>query len=475
LTGKLQIRLFGDFQLLYAEAVVTGVDSPRLQSLLAFLLLHRDAPLARPQVAYLLWPDSSDSQARANLRGLLLRLRRLLPQADACIQRDGSHIQWQPTIPYSLDVADFERYLAAAQTARQAGDEDNFATAATQAAAIYTGDLLPNCYDDWIIPIRERLREGVIFCLAGLAETAERAHRYEIAYNHYLALTHHNPLWEAAYRGVMRALAGRGRLPEAITAYNQLRQVLAEEMDVAPAAETQHLANRLHEELAIKTAVQREEIAKRPPFVGRVKERALLLDRLDRLPDKSAAGRGDLVLALGEAGMGKSRLLEEAAQAAAWRGWPVAWGRSQEFTLPQAYAPLAQALNAALPRSRIQQLARLAPAPVLATVAPLVPAVREILEATEIPPAPSLAAAIGQLWHALQTVSPHLFILEDVQWADPALWPLLNELRQQAADTAVLLILSSRPEEFALVAGSGLEQIEATKRERLQRTSGGDS
>jgi DNA-binding SARP family transcriptional activator len=502
LTGKLQIRLLGELQLLYGDAVVSGIDSPRLQSLLAYLLLHRNTPLTRSQLAYLLWPDSSDSQARTNLRVLLLRLRRLLPEADLYLHSEGHYIQWQPTSPFTLDVASFERHLATAQAARQTGSEDDFETAATQAVAIYSGDLLPNCYDNWIMPIRERLREGVVSCLAGLAETAERTHRYEAAYSHYLALTRLNPLWEAAYRGVMRALAGMGRLPEAITAYNQLRQLLAEEMEVAPAAETQQLASRLHEELAVKTAVQREDTAKRPPFVGRVKERALLLDRLDKLP----GGQGDIVLVLGEAGMGKTRLLEEAAQAAEWRGWPVAWGRSQEFTRPSAYAPLTQALTVALPRLRVQQLARLMPGPVLATIAPLVPVIQELLPASETPPGPSLPAAIGQLWRALQTISPHLFILEDGQWADPAFWLLLDELRPYLAETAVLLIVSGRLQElkqqeivwtvlrqwdqashpfiildgFSLVELGDLSQaagwgvLDDTQEERLRQASGGN-
>ncbi len=441
---RLQIQLLGDFRLLYDGDDVAGFESPRLQAFLAYLLLQRNTPLSRPQLAYLLWPDSTDGQARTNLRVLLLRLRRLLPEADRYLHHDANIIQWRPASAFILDVAEFERHLASAQDARHDGRHDDFEAAASQAVAGYAGDLLPNCYADWIVPIREQLREGMIACLAGLAQTAEQARRYEAAYGHYLALTRYNPLWEAAHRGVMRALGGMGRLPEAIAAYNELSQVLADEMGVAPAAKTQRLADGLREELAVKTAVQQEDSAKRPLFVGRVKERALLLERLDRLSD----GQGDLVLVLGEAGIGKTRLLEEAAQAAAWRGWPVAWGRSQEFTLAAAYGPLTGALGAALPHSRVRQLARLMPMPTLAALGPLVPAVQEILPQTETLLTPSLPAAIGQLWRALQTVSPHLFILEDVQWADPALWSLLDELRPCLAETAILLLVSGRLQEL---------------------------
>src|SRR5260370_1310896 len=49
------------------------VNIPRLQSLLAYLVLHRTAPQARSHLAFLLWPDSSEAQAHSNLRQLFLQ------------------------------------------------------------------------------------------------------------------------------------------------------------------------------------------------------------------------------------------------------------------------------------------------------------------------------------------------------------------------------------------------------------------
>jgi DNA-binding SARP family transcriptional activator len=164
----LHIRLLGDFRLRYGQTVITSLDSPRLQSLLTFLVLHRDAPQSRQQVAYLLWPDSSERQARANLRGLLLRLRRALPAAHTFIQADTHQVQWQPGVPFRLDVVDFERYLAEAAEAPGPASTP----ALQQAVTIYKGDILPGCYDDWIIPFRERLREAYVARLLRLGESA---------------------------------------------------------------------------------------------------------------------------------------------------------------------------------------------------------------------------------------------------------------------------------------------------------------
>jgi DNA-binding SARP family transcriptional activator len=508
----LHIRLLGDFRLRYGQTVITSLDSPRLQSLLAFLLLHRDAPQSRQQVAYRLWPDSSEGQARANLRGLLLRLRRALPAAHTFIQADTHQVQWQPNASFRLDVADFERYLAEAAEAPGPAQ----IPALKQAVAAYKGDILPGCYDDWIIPFRERLREAYVACLLRLAETAVQDDDAAAAYDYYLHLTRLNPLWEKAYRGQMRALAGMGRLPEALAVFNQAEQLLAEELGVPPADRTGSLAAELKEALAFETAVPRQNLLRHPPFIGRVQERALLLNRLDR------AGKGDggLVVVLGEAGAGKTRLLAEVAQAAAWRGWQITWGRAEEFTLPAAYSPLAAALTEALPKPRVQQLAQLIPHIRLATLAPLVPTIQALfgekrgqgklaISQTHThadSQTRTLATTIGAVWQGLQTIGPQLFLLDDVQWSDPALWPLLNELREHLARTAILLILSGRPEELSdqpaawsllrqwdqagapiislpgleadeldeLVKASGLEKLNADERLWLQTTGGGN-
>ncbi len=63
----LHIRLLGTFHMEYNGKPVNGLDSTRLQELLAWLLLNRDSPQPRRQIAFQFWPDSSEKQARTNL------------------------------------------------------------------------------------------------------------------------------------------------------------------------------------------------------------------------------------------------------------------------------------------------------------------------------------------------------------------------------------------------------------------------
>src|SRR5712691_88784 len=162
----LHIRLLGTFSLTYGEALVPGVNTPRLQSLLAYLVLHRDTPQLRQHLAFQFWPDATEGQARNNLRQALHTLRLALPDPDTFLASDASTLRWQPHAPYSLDVAALEHALTEAETAETAETVETMAaspeargalrSALARAASLFQADLLPSCYDEWIAPAREQ-------------------------------------------------------------------------------------------------------------------------------------------------------------------------------------------------------------------------------------------------------------------------------------------------------------------------------
>jgi DNA-binding SARP family transcriptional activator len=82
----LRARLLGPVDLRSGAQQLAPLESARAESLLAYLLLHRDAPQPRQRVAFLLWPESTEAQAQTNLRKVLHVLRRALPDADRLIE-----------------------------------------------------------------------------------------------------------------------------------------------------------------------------------------------------------------------------------------------------------------------------------------------------------------------------------------------------------------------------------------------------
>src|SRR6266508_4109562 len=145
--AMLEVQLLGHFALADSGRRVEAVRNPRL---IAYLLLNRDRPIERAEVAFALWPESSDAQALTNLRRELHALRRALPDAERLLAVERRTIQWRPDGPFQLDVAAFEDAVEHAA--------DGGVDALRAAVAAYRGDLMPAIYDDWIEPHPDHLR-----------------------------------------------------------------------------------------------------------------------------------------------------------------------------------------------------------------------------------------------------------------------------------------------------------------------------
>ncbi len=313
-SSRLQIRLLGEFQLLYNDQSIVGLHADRPQSLLAFLLLHRGVPQSRRHLAFLLWPDSTEGQARTNLRNLWHTLRRTLPEADTYLLSDSATVQWQLQADYDLDVA---RYEAALKEAKQAGAPDLIRRCLETAVSLYQGDLLPGNYDDWIIPIREELRQKYLAALHQLVALLEQQQAYREAARYCQILLQQDPFDETAAIQLMRLQALNGDRSSVRRTYETLVGVLERELGVEPAAATQEAYSQLLR-LDLLPTPPIPAVAELPEwrpqplpvpatrFIGREGELAEINQRLN---DPNCR----LLTLLGLGGMGKTRLALQTA------------------------------------------------------------------------------------------------------------------------------------------------------------------
>jgi DNA-binding SARP family transcriptional activator len=245
MAAPLRIVLLGTFQLSAGTTAVTTVNTPRLQALLAYLVLRRRAPQSRQQLAFLLWPDSTDAQARTNLRTLLHRLRAALPDADAFLTVDATGVCWRADASFTLDVVEFETALALGSSAEQAGAADTARAALEHATALYQGDLLPDCYDEWVLPERERLQRLALDALEHLVEHLERHRDYAAAIDYARRLLRLDSLREATYLRLMGLHEARGDRAGALRVYHTCATILDRELGVEPSPATRAAYARL--------------------------------------------------------------------------------------------------------------------------------------------------------------------------------------------------------------------------------------
>jgi predicted ATPase/DNA-binding SARP family transcriptional activator/Tfp pilus assembly protein PilF len=323
--SQLTLRLLGS-PFIELDGRVIRLSRHKALALLVYLALTKRSH-SRDTLATLFWPDLDQSHARAGLRRALSLLNRTLGSEWFAIDRETAG--WSPKAKAWLDVDVLRQRLTACAAHGHPSEEVCPACVPllTQAVELYrdsflAGFTLPDspAFDEWQFFETEGLRDELAGTLQRLARWHGTNQEYETAIPYarrWLAL---DPLHESAHRELMTLYACSGQRAAALRQYGECERVLAEEMGIAPTAETIQLYQAIRQKrewppaIPAKDAVTSEPPPPRQhnlpvpstPFVGREKELTELNGLLSD-PDMR------LVTVLGPGGIGKTRLALEAA------------------------------------------------------------------------------------------------------------------------------------------------------------------
>jgi DNA-binding SARP family transcriptional activator len=467
----LSLQLLGS-PLLALDGRPLSLPRRKSRALLYYLAAQR-APVTRDHLLALLWPDHDRAAAQQILRTTLHGLRKALD--GALLTPDDSLALAQSA---DVDIRRFEAALSPPATQPEL---------LSNALALYRGDFLADfsvpdaeAFESWVATQRERYRQLATRGLTALAQQHEARQNYAAALEALARALAFNPLQEDLQRSAMRLHYLAGDRAGAIRAYENLRQLLDDELGVPPMDETRALYDSIitdslpsgaagdilpdspHHRI---TPPPHRSIAPSPilPFIGRGAE-------LQKLRDLSATGK--LVLIEGEPGIGKTRLAAMFFQG--FEGLAlVGAGHELEQRLP--YQPIIEALRGLLARPDWPALRRELELPRvwLAEVARLLPELDGApLDGTRPTPTASvdesrLWEAINQLLRTLARGRPVALLIDDLHWADASTLALLGYLVRQSAAAPVYFIATVHPT-MPRSPLAGLIQT-LTREDRLQR------
>ena len=231
----LEVRLLGEFEVLRDGRRIT-IPTRNAQSLFAYLVLNAGKAHRRERLAGLLWPDSSEENARSNLRHELWRLRKALEtEGESCFLIDDLTIAFNSPSEYMLDVHRLESTSL----------ERNTADGLIEALSAYQGELLPGFYDEWIFAERNRLSVLFETKITRLLEILQSEGRWTEMLEWGSRWAGMGGWPEPAYRALISAYANTGDISKAITTYERFTQALQKELGMKPSEQTQSLYKRL--------------------------------------------------------------------------------------------------------------------------------------------------------------------------------------------------------------------------------------
>src|SRR6266566_731200 len=443
----LHLRLLGDFNLLYNDEQVTSLNTTRLQSLLTYLVLHRDVPQQRQHLAFLFWPDTTEAQARNNLRQLLHQLRQAFPAVEQFLSADAHLLHWHPVTTCHLDVAEFEQTLTLADAAARRNDQHALQDALEQADNLYRGELLPGCYDEWILPERDRLRQRHLQVLEQLLRLVEVQGDTITAIRYAQRLLGLDPLSEDLSRRLMGLFALNNDRASALHVYHTCVTTLQRELGVDPDPATREAYERLmqQETPTTQAIVHQPLLAATPTLIGRKR----VWEDLQDAWHHATTAEPHFVLVTGEAGVGKSRLAEDFLLWASQQGAVTAKARSYAAEGQLSLAPVTDWLRSDGLRTPLRQL----DAVWLTEVARILP---ELFAEQPDLPRYDPVTEYGQrqrFFEALARgllVTPQtlLLLIDDMQWCDQETLEWLHFLLRFNPTARLLVIGCARKEEL---------------------------
>jgi DNA-binding SARP family transcriptional activator/tetratricopeptide (TPR) repeat protein len=533
-TSRLEIRLLGTFGALLDGASLTGFRSAKVRALLAYLAVESGRPHRRDALETLLWGEYPEHDAQRSLSQALTNLRHLLSPLTSSVRpaavddgpllvisRQAVELRLVPDLLW-VDLHAFDALLAAADPRRAVAPEELDSTEMlAQAVALYRGSFLAGLslpgsleFEEWRLLRQEQCHQSALRALERLTGhhlAEERTDQAEYYARRQLAL---EPWNEGAHQSLMLTLALDNQRAAALRQYEACRDMLAQELGVAPSAETEALRRQIQDgawsgaALPARGAPNGSAGTPLARFVDRGSEMAQLHGFLAQ----ALVGDGRVAMVTGEAGAGKTALMTYFARQTtlAHPRLVAVAGRCSTFGgLGDPFLPFQEILqglcgdalgvHAGYRRNpeEARRLGSIFPivAQTLVEVGPdligrFVPA-DLLLERAEAlappgaawrsplaelrsrprqsppgggdrtPPGPGQEALFQQVKRVLQTLArrhPLLLLLDDLQWADAASISLLFHLGRNLAGSRILLVGAYRPSELAQHASSPIDR-----------------
>ena len=434
------IRLLGPLSIEDGDRTLgaSGLGGTRPKQVLEILLAARGHRVSTSRLAELVWGDDQPLNAAGSLQTFVSVLRRHLAPGR---ERGRELVVTEPeayrfaTELVALDLDCFDELLE--RSARQSTHAARMSL--EHALGLVRGEVLEDePYAIWALDLRGSYQGRVLGARLEAADAALAELDFAPALAHAEAAAVLDRFSERAHRTEMLALYALGRHHEALERYRSFRVRLGEELGLEPTAETRALESAVIRQESVESLLPRPirgadaEVRDEP--VIRLLGRKTELETLEGAVRGALGGGVALIQIEGEAGFGKTRLLDELQ--AELIGTRVGRASCSELERHLPYVPLAAALRDALADVELHSRG----CPALGQILPELSLDSPRSDFDEVDVLEALVAVV-------QDHGPLVLILDDLHWADARTLAALGYLRTRGARLAAALVTTARPGE----------------------------
>ena len=308
-----RFQLLGGLRASCGDQTLEKFQTQKTATLLAYLAFYPHCRHTREELIDILWPDAEPEAGRNRLSQALVWLRPRLEFSQemrgTVLRADRRSVGLNPQAIF-VDVFAFE-------AAAKAGTEAAAPVASLeQAAALYSGELLPGYYEDWLLAERQRLLNLFLSVLQRLVLHYEQVEDWERALGHARGALTSDPLSEELHCTLMRLLSSSGQADAALRQFRELERVLGKELGEAPSQSARALVEQIRLSKNAPPMRRSEAIRPQPSPPPLVKPLTRFFGRDAELRSLRALLTSEdvrLVTLTGTGGSGKTRLAIEAA------------------------------------------------------------------------------------------------------------------------------------------------------------------
>ncbi|MEG2488979.1 BTAD domain-containing putative transcriptional regulator [Anaerorhabdus sp.] len=238
--SNLDIKLFGNFQMQQADAVLTedNIRSEMSLKLLAYILCHRDYNVLVSELSEALWEEDESDNPVGALKNLMYRLRSILKETfgrtDFILTNRGSYA-WNKDIKVTMDIETFEKYY---QVAKQENDTAKKIAYMQKCVTSYQGTFLSKLSSEhWVIRLSTYYHSSYLSVVKELADLYKKENDYkkvEELCNKALALEHFD---EQLHFYLIEALIKQEKKQLAIEQYRATTELFYAQFGTKPSKE----------------------------------------------------------------------------------------------------------------------------------------------------------------------------------------------------------------------------------------------